>query len=57
MLAITRVRILGARSQKQSCPAWLAVYPVFAVSRIHSDIQEPKVSFGGRGRNSSLSTE
>lgn len=47
MLAITRERILGARSQKESYLARLAVYTVFAVCRIHSDTQEPKVYVGG----------
>ena len=32
VLATTRKRILGARSQKESCPAWLVVHTAFAVS-------------------------
>lgn len=32
VLAITRKRILGARSQKESCPVWFVVYTAFAVS-------------------------
>lgn len=34
-LAITRERILGVGSQKESCLAWLASYAVPAVSRTH----------------------
>ena len=56
VLAITRKRILRARSQKESCPAWLAVYVASAVSG-DSGLQEPRLYLVGGNSVEPLNVE
>lgn len=57
VLAITRKRILRARSQKESCPVWLVVYTALAVSG-YTVICRNLRCMWGEGRNvESLSAE
>lgn len=57
VLAITRKRILGARSQKESCPVWFVVYTAFAVSGYTVICRNLRCMWGEGGNVESLSAE